>query len=259
MEMRRAPSYLLLLVVAAASRLVPAAAGDDGGWSKGTATFYGGGDASGTMGGACGYGNLYWSGYGTDTAALSSPLFDDGASCGQCFTVTCDAASSQWCLKGKSVTVTATNLCPPNYALSGDEGGWCNPPRRHLDMAQPAFLQIAQCKGGIVPVLYQRTPCMKQGGVRFTMAGSNYFVLVLITNVAGTGSVKAVWVKGSNTDRMPMSRNWGANWQSLAGLTGQALTFGVTNTDGKTVVVTDVVPAWWKFGQSFTSGVQFSS
>ena len=90
------------------------------------------------------------------------------------------------------------------------------------------------------------------------MAGSNYFVLVLITNVAGTGSVKAVWVKGSSTDRMSMSRNWGANWQSLSGLAGQALTFGVTNTDGKTIVIPGVVPAWWKFGQSFTSGVQFS-
>ena len=108
------------------------------------------------MGGACGYGNLYWSGYGTDTVALSSPLFDDGASCGQCFKVTCDADASQWCLKGRSVTVTATNLCPPNYAITTNGGGWCNPPRPHFDMSQPAWEHIGIYRAGIIPVLYQR-------------------------------------------------------------------------------------------------------
>ncbi|CAL4916901.1 unnamed protein product [Urochloa decumbens] len=249
---RPVAAFLAVVALLAAPAIVAA-------WSKGTATFYGGNDASGTMGGACGYGNLYATGYGTATTALSQALFSGGASCGQCFQITCDTtAGSRWCLPGASVTVTATNLCPPNYALPSDNGGWCNPPRAHFDMAQPAWTQIGVYQGGIIPVLYQRVSCARQGGVRFTITGFNYYELVLISNVGGSGSVASAWVQGTSTNRVPMSRNWGANWQSLAGIAGQALTFGVTTTGGQTIVFQNVVPANWRFGMAFMSNLQFS-
>lgn len=184
-------AFAFVMVLALCFGTIEVYASSPSGWTKGHATFYGGGDASGTMGmhsisivvraflfsvflygsvrheaeswwmidtgGACGYGDLYSTGYGTNTAALSTALFNDGRSCGECFRIICDSqADSRWCLKGKSVSITATNFCPPNFALPNNNGGWCNPPLQHFDMAQPAWEKIAIYRGGIVPVLFQR-------------------------------------------------------------------------------------------------------
>ncbi|KAF8721798.1 hypothetical protein HU200_022980 [Digitaria exilis] len=191
-------------------------------------------------GGACGYGNLYAQGYGSRTAALSTVLFNDGASCGQCYKIACDRKlEPTWCKPGVTVTVTATNFCPPNWGLP--DGGWCNTVRPHFDMAQPAWEKIGIASRGIIPVLYQR-----RGGVRFTINGHDYFNLVLVTNVAGAGSIKSMDVKSSDSaDWMPMVRNWGANWHSLSYLSGKMLSFRVTITDGQTLEFTNLVPPGW--------------
>jgi hypothetical protein len=88
--------------------------------------------------------------------------------------------------------------------------------------------------------------------------GHDYFNLVLVTNVGGAGSIKSMDVKTSDsTDWMPMARNWGANWHSMAYLSGKRLSFRITITDGQTLVFTNVVPAGWTFGLTFASNLQF--
>ncbi|CAN6312092.1 unnamed protein product [Urochloa humidicola] len=227
-------------------------------WTPAHATFYGDETAAETMGGACGYGNLYATGYGTDTAALSTTLFKDGYGCGTCYQIRC--AGSPWCYRGSpSITVTATNLCPPNWAQDSNAGGWCNPPRTHFDLSKPAFMKMAQWRAGIVPVVYRRVPCVRRGGLRFALQGNAYWLLAFVMNVAGAGDVAEVAVRSGGGAWVRMSHNWGASYQAFAQLGGRPLSFRVTSyTTRQTVVATDVAPANWCLGLTYQARVNFS-
>ncbi|MFD8493131.1 RlpA-like double-psi beta-barrel domain-containing protein [Amycolatopsis sp. NPDC059657] len=210
------------------------------------ATFY-----TGDEGGACGFGNWQATHPGELSTAVSKVLFKDGASCGTLLKVQCVTSSS--CLPGSPViTVRVTNFCPPNPSLPSDNGGWCNPPREHLDLSEKAFLKIAQRKAGIVPITYSEADADGHSPLRFTIKGNPDFNQVLVDSNS-RWSTQAVWIKGSKTEWLPMSRDWGMNWASGKVLTGQALSFKVVDTHGRTVIRDNVFPAGWKFGQTATA------
>ena len=105
---------------------------------------------------------------------------------------------------------------------------------------------------------YYRVGCKRRGGVRFTMRGQGNFNMVILSNVGGSGAVKAVAVRGSRGKTWrQMTRNWGANWQSSGDLRGQRLSFRVTLLDRKTMTFLNVVPSSWWFGQTFSGRGQF--
>ncbi|XWS58479.1 hypothetical protein CRYUN_Cryun08bG0037600 [Craigia yunnanensis] len=98
--------------------------GYGGGWSNAHATFYGGDDASRTIGGACGYGNLYSQGYGTSTTALSTALFNKGLTCGVCFEIKC-VADNMWvaCKKSGGIRFSINGHSYFNLVLITNVGG----------------------------------------------------------------------------------------------------------------------------------------
>ncbi|KAK6781442.1 hypothetical protein RDI58_019238 [Solanum bulbocastanum] len=193
-------------------------------WQPSHATFYGDESASATMGGACGFGNLVTSGYGTDTAALSSVLYSKGFACGQCFQIKCVQSDSCY---STIVTVTATNLCPPNPSQDSNNGGW--------------------------------VPCVKKGGIKFSLQGNGYWLLVYVMNVGGGGDIASMWVKGTKTSWLAMSHNWGASYQAFATLSGQTLSFKITSyTSQETIIATNVAPSSWQVGMTYQANVNFN-
>ncbi|KAG0581916.1 hypothetical protein M758_3G020000 [Ceratodon purpureus] len=248
----------LAVAVLAVALMLPSSVLGASRWGYAHITFYGtpngGGQASR---GACGYQNTYALGYGAMTAALSSPLYKGGAACGACFELKCirireSRSAKNWCWSySRSITITATNLCPP-----GSTGGWCNPPKHHFDLSYPAYATLARREGGVAPVNYRRVPCRKRGGVRFTVGGNPWFFMILIHNIAGAGDVRSVKIMCPYTGWVPMYRNWGALWTVRKQMRGP-LSFAITTSDGRTIISRNAVGNYWKFGQTWEGRAQF--
>jgi hypothetical protein len=223
------------------------------GWTFGRVTFYGDMKGDETVAGACGYKNVFTRGYGMKTAALSEALFNNGSACGSCYEIKC-IDDKRKCIPG-TISITATNLCPPNYTKTEDI--WCNPPQKHFDLARPMYQRIAQYKAGVVAVAFRRIKCTKVGGIKFEITGHPYWTVALVYNVGGAGDVSSVRIKGSSTNWIPMMRNWGQNWQTSERLEGQSLSFEVRTSDGQILQSYDVAPKNWQYGRTYVSTKNF--
>ncbi|WCJ34440.1 expansin A4 [Euphorbia peplus] len=222
-----------------------------GPWSMAYATFYEG-DTK-TFGGACNYKDVVTQGYGYNTTALSNVLFGKGAKCGACYEVRC-ARNPKWCKPGQpSLILTATDHCPPNPKLPNDNGGWCNEPRQHFDIAKPVFAHLADFTAGIIPIDYRRIPCKRKGGIQFTLTGNQWFYDVTIWNVAAAGDIESVAVKGDNKllNWVQMERDWGSTWKTVSILKNESLSFKVIGSDHRISTSLNVTPRDWEFGETY--------
>ncbi|XP_065859035.1 expansin-A23-like [Euphorbia lathyris] len=248
------PVVILIFFISFLGTIITQTSADQ--WHDAHATFYGDMTGAETMQGACGYGDLFKQGYGLETAALSTALFNNGGICGACFEIMC-VNDPKWCIHNAgTIKITATNFCPPNYSKPHEN--WCNPPQHHFDLSMPMFTKLANYKAGIIPVKYRRISCSKKGGIKFEIKGNPYWILVLLYNVGGAGDVTNVKIRGSKTNGwLQMSRNWGQNWQIGSNLVGQSLSFKVTVSDGKTLEFDNVAAFNWQFGNSYDGKFNF--
>ena len=226
-------------------------------WEDGThATFYGSPDASGTMAGACGYGNLYATGYGVLTAAISQVMWNDGLSCGACYEVAC--VGSQY-VQGPvcnptTVTVTISDLCP----TQGNP--LCAPPFHHLDMSEPAWAVLSPKRvAGVLQTKMRRVPCPRQGGLRFMLTGNPYYLQTLVFNVGGAGDIRGVEVSANGGPWMQMTKNWGAQYSMKEGFLGKSLGFRITSSTGDVLTVNNAAGSNWYIGQTVQVDQNFAS
>lgn len=110
----------------------------------------------------------------------------------------------------------------------------------------------------LVSIYVCRVACKRTGGIRFKFEGNGYWLLVYVMNVGGAGDIKTMAVKGSRTNWIDMSHNWGASYQAFSSLYGQSLSFRLTSyTTRQTIYAYNAAPASWSAGKTYQSKANF--
>lgn len=225
-------------------------------WLPATATWYGSASGSGTDGGACGYGSLAKSPYGSRVSAGSPVLFKGGKGCGACYQVKCLAGNI---CSPRPVTVVIMDECPGGYCASG---------KTHFDMSGTAFSGMASSiqstqsllNAGVVQVLYKRVPCTYPRGTMLSFqvneGATNYWFSMLVRYEAGDGDLSAVQLMEGGQWKQ-MEHLWGAYWCLNGGPLKAPFSIKITTSSGASLSTLNVIPANWAPGQTYSSTVNF--